>query len=317
MNIIRQLILENWTLKLVSVLLAWALWLFVRGDTGAERVVTVPLEVRIPQGMEITNERPNSVDVTVRGVVPASWFGQSVPTCLIDLQSFSEGSHVVPLAPENVRIPRAAGIQVLKVNPARVTIVLQRTISREVPVVVATRGSPAPGFDVYGKSASPNMILITGPRSHVDRIREVSTEPVPLTGQKQTIRMFASLDILDTTVRSTPVGPIEVRVILGVHRRPYAVEHVPVRVDSDKYTTVPLKVTVELLVPTNYGNPITAGDLSVTVATGGLDESKMPARVKPEVKFATNLDPAIVIDEIKPAEILVRKAETTVRRRGR
>jgi YbbR domain-containing protein len=317
MRAIRDFILENWTLKLTSILLAWILWLFVRGEPGTERVITVPLEVRIPQGMEITNERPNSVDVTVRGTIPSTWFGQAVPTCVIDMQGYSEGEHVVPLTPDNVRIPRASGLEVLKVNPARVNLVLERTISKEVPVVVTTRGNPASGFDVYGKSASPNMIIITGPRSHINRIQQISTEPVSLTGQKQTIRTLANLNIQDNSVRSTPVGPIEVRIFLGVHREPFTIARVPVHVDNNQYSVTPSRVSVELLVPKNYTGTLTPNDVSVTVSTLMLAEEKLPAKVKPEVKLVTNLDPAIIINNVEPAEITVRKIAVPERKRER
>ncbi len=310
MRIIREFILQNWALKLTSILLAWILWLFVRGgDPGAERVITVPLEIRISRDMEITNERPNSVDVTVRGMISNAWFGQSIPTCSIDLQGFDEGEHIVPLTPDNVRLPRASGLEILKVNPARVTLVLERTISKEVPVIVPTRGDPAPGYDIYGKSALPSTILITGPRSHVEKIQHISTEPVPVTAQKQTIRMFANLSIRDNMVRSTPVGPIEVQVILGAHRSVVTIPRVPVQVDDNKYLTIPQRVSVQVLVPVTFKGNLTADDLSATVSTSSLVSSSQSTRLKPDVKFITQLDPAIVIRDTEPAEVLLRKKQ--------
>lgn len=307
MKILRQFILENWTLKLMSIFLAWILWLFVRAETGGERVITIPLEVQISRNMEITNERPNSVDVTVRGTVSNVWFGQALPTCSIDLQGLDEGEHVVPLTPENVRIPRASGLEVLKVSPARVNLVLERSISREVPVVVPTRGEPTPGFDIYGKFAIPSMILITGPRSHVQQIEHISSEPVSLTGQKQSLRVFANLSIRDSRIRSTPVGPIEVQVTIGVHRKQTVVSRVPVQVDDSRYMTAPQRISVEILVPVDFKGSLTPADISAAVSTTALDESKLPVRVKPEVKFLTRLDPGIVIKEIQPPEVTVRR----------
>ena len=57
----KEYFLENWTLKATALLLALILWLFVRGEPGAERVVAIPLEVRISHQMEITNERPATI----------------------------------------------------------------------------------------------------------------------------------------------------------------------------------------------------------------------------------------------------------------
>ncbi len=307
MRALRNLILENWSLKLTSLFLAWILWLFVRGDPGAERVITVPLEVRIPPHMEITNERPNTVDVTVRGTLSNSWFGQQIPTCTLNLQAFDEGEHVVPLSPGNVQIPRSAGLEVLKVNPARITLVLERTISREVPIIVPLRGNPAPGFEVYGKSASPGRILITGPRSHVDAITQIPTEQVSVTGQKQSIRMFANLNIRDNTIRSTPVGPVEVQVTVVARTRLRTISRVPVRTDDRLYSTSPSRVSVELLLTENFKGSVTPDDISVSVSTTDLDKSKLPMRTKPEVRLGGKLDPLTLVKGVLPAEVTVRR----------
>ncbi|HYK90968.1 MAG TPA: CdaR family protein [Acidobacteriota bacterium] len=307
MRIFREFILENWALKLTSILFAWILWLFVRGEPGAERVITVPLEVRISRDMEITNERPTSVDITVRGTISNAWFGPSIPTCDIDLQGYREGEHVVPLLPENVRLPRASGLEVLKINPARITLMLERTISKEVPVAVPTRGEPASGYEIYGRSALPGMILITGPRSHVEHIQNISTEPISITGQKLPIRMFANLDIRDNLVRTTPVGPIEVQVILGAHRRLTLIPRIPIQVDDSRYATIPQRISVNVLVPVTFKGNLSASDLSATVTTSNLQESSLPARVKPEVRFVAEADPAIIIKDVEPAEVIVRK----------
>ena len=137
----KEYLLENWTLKATSLLLALILWLFVRGEPGGpERVVSVPLEVQLPRLMEITNERPNTVEVTLRGAMN-TWFNQPLPTCVVDLQGYGEGRHVIPLTPETVRTAKGSGIEVMQVTPARVTLVLERTISREVPITVPVAGS--------------------------------------------------------------------------------------------------------------------------------------------------------------------------------
>ncbi len=309
MSLLKEFILENWTLKLMSVLLAWILWLFVRGEPGTERVITVPFEVRISRDMEITNERPNSVDVTVRGIIPNTWFGQTIPTCSIDLQGYSEGEHNIPLSPANVHLPRASGLEVLKITPARVTLVLEKTISKEVPIVVTTRGEPPSGFDVYDKTASPSVVLLTGPRSHVERLQHIATEPVPLTGEEQSIRMLSNLNIRDNMVRSMPVGPVEVKITIGVHRKLTTVPNVPVQVDDGNYTTSPQKVSIHVLVPIDFKGSLAASDFSVTVSTKNLSEpeSTLPERVKPEARLITKLDPAIVIKEVQPAEVTVRR----------
>jgi YbbR domain-containing protein len=219
-GLIQEYLLQNWTLKVTAILLAFILWLFVRGEPGPERVVPgVPLEVQVPRQMEITNKRPTSVEVTMRGTAFSDlWLSHPIPTtCMIDLSEAKEGEHVVTLTPENVKTPKGSGIEVTRVNPARVNLVLEATVSKEVSITVPVRGEPSHGFEIYGRSSKPSTVIITGPRSHIDPVREISTEVVSIKEQKQPVRVFVGLDIKDNSVRTSLANPVQVDIPIGPH----------------------------------------------------------------------------------------------------
>lgn len=301
-----QILLENWTLKLTAVFLAFILWLVVRGDPAAERVITIPLEISIPRNMEITNDRPSAVDVTLRGSSTSMWVIQQM-SCNIDLRSADEGDHVVPLTPDNIRLPQAAGVEVVGIRPARIPVNLEATISREVPISVATRGDPAPGYDIYSKAARPSTVLLSGPRTHVEGLNEVSTESVSLSDLKTSIRTYVNLNVKDPMVHTMPSGAVQVSIDIGVHRRSITVRRIPIVADEDGVTIRPAFVSVQLLVPADYTAPLTPADFSATVDLGNVDVSEPEIRVKPDVRFAYPVDSAIIIKEISPAEVLVRR----------
>ena len=307
MRFFNQLLIENWGLKLLSVFLALVLWFFVRGDPGAERILTVPLEIHIPNGMEITSERPTSVDVTVRGPIANSWFGQSVPTCIVNLAEATEGLHSITLGPQNVRIPGASGFEVIKINPPRISLTLEQTISKEVSVSAATTGEPAAGFEIYGKSCNPAAVIITGPRSHVEKISKITTEIISLNEQKQSMRVFKNLDMHDNLLRTIPVGPIEVNVEIGGRRRTVTIDRVQVEIDNADYIAVPSQVSVLVLVPIAYKQGPTAESLKATAELPGSELPETPAKVKLSVSFTKQLDPAIIIKDVVPSEVTVRK----------
>jgi YbbR domain-containing protein len=302
-----QLVLENWTLKLTAVFLGFALWLVVRGDPGAERVITVPLEISIPRTMEIVRDRPSTVDVTLRGTAGSTWLAQQI-SCMVDLRSAQEGEHIVPLTPENIQFPRAAGLEIVGIRPARVLVDLERTVSKEVPVSVATRGDPAQGYDVYAKSAQPSRVNLSGPRSRVENIAEVSTESIALSDRKESFRASTNLNIQDPLVHSDPVGPISVSINIGVHRRTITIHKVAVSADAG-LSVAPQYVTVQLLVPQDMSRKITAADLSATVLETELALSESSRKVKPAIKLVKAPDAAIAIKEVLPAEVTVRKKE--------
>jgi len=306
---IKEVLLENWSLKITSIFLAFILWLVVRGDTPAERVISVPLEVRVQRNMMITNERPGTVDVTVRGVFANMWFGSSLPTYIIDLQSYDEGEHIVQLSPANVHIPRASGLEAIAVRPARLKLVLERTVAKEVPIRVVTRGEPGTGIDVYGIMLAPSTVVLSGPRSSVDRIQEISTETISIEGQRQSTRTFANLDIRDDAVHSTPPGPVEVSIQLGPHRRLQRVTGIPVGTDSPGAKVVPRTVAVLVLVPITFEKPLTAGDFVATVSLSNSDPEARSVTLKPDVRLKNPSDPAIVIRNVSPAEVAIQRAK--------
>jgi YbbR domain-containing protein len=219
-NILRKYLLDNWTLKATALLLALLLWLFVHGEPGPERVVTIPLEVQVPSQMEIVNERVATVEVTMRGAnLSGKWFNAPLPTCVIDLQKAGEGEHTVTLTRNNIQISKGSAIEILQVNPARVMLVLERTISREVPIVVPLRGKPPRGFEVYDQAHNPVRLIITGPRSRIESISSVSTEPISLSEQVQTARFFVNLHLKNNAIRTSWVDPIQVDIRIGPRKK--------------------------------------------------------------------------------------------------
>jgi YbbR domain-containing protein len=302
-----NLLLENWTLKLTAVFLGFILWLVVRGDPGAERVITVPLEITIPRTMQIVNERPSAVDVTLRGTSGSMWLVQQI-ACVVDLGSGREGEHIVPLTPDNIRFPRTAGLEIVGIRPARILVDLEATVTKEVPVAVATRGDPAPGYDVYAKYSEPSRVMISGPRTRVENISEISTESVALSDRKETLRILTYLNIKDPMVHSDPVGPVAVSIEIGVHRRTVTVPRVAVSAGPE-YSVSPAHISVQLLIPQDLPHKLTAADLSATVPDLESDPPQAPRKVKPEVKFVNTPDAAIIIKEVSPAEVTVRKKE--------
>jgi len=216
---IKEYLLENWNLKATALLLALILWLFVRGEPGSERVVTIPLEVQVPSQMEIVSERLATIEVTMRGTtLSTQWFNTPLPTCVIDLQRAQEGEHVVILTPDNVRIPKGSRIEILQVNPTRVVLALERTISKEVPIIVPVRGKLPHGLEMYNKSQNPVSLIVTGPRSRIEALAEVTTDAISLSEQNQSARFLVNLKLKNSAIRTSWINPVQVDIEIGPHR---------------------------------------------------------------------------------------------------
>ncbi|MDR0842244.1 MAG: hypothetical protein LBP68_02365, partial [Acidobacteriota bacterium] len=272
-----KLLSENWLLKMTSLVLAMALWLFVHGDPGPERVVAVPLEVRVPRQMEIINQRPASVEVTMRGVsVSNSWFSQPLPNCVVDLQNAPEGEHVVTLTQGNIKMAQGTGIEILQINPARLSIILEPTISKEVPIITPVEDGPPEGYEVYNKYSRPASVIITGARSRIAPIIELETMPISLAEQREPGRFFMNLNLPEPSIRTSAEGPIQVQANVGQSRRLHTVSGIPVTVEGGNYSTVPKQVTVQIFAPPNFIERATTDNFRAVVRPGVIDAAKLP-----------------------------------------
>ena len=214
---------------------------------------------------------------------------------------------MIQLSPQNVRFPRASGLEPIAVRPARLKVTLERTAAKEVPIRVVTRGEPGVGIDVYGIALMPPTATISGPRSSIEKMRDVATEPVALADQRVSIRKFLNLDIRDDAVHSIPSGPVQVTIELGPHRRLQKVAKIPVVCKDDTLAVSPRWITIQVLVPISYTRVLIAAEFSAAVNVPDPASVQAPVKIKPEVRLKDPGDPAIVIKDVQPAEVTVRK----------
>jgi len=304
---LRKYVLNDWPLKTASLLISLSLWIFVHGEPGHERVISVQLEVRKPQQMETIGRLPASVEVTMRGsAVSGAWLSQIPPTCVVDLQNASEGEHIVTLTSENIRINQRGGIEILRISPARLTITLETTVSKEVPIVVPITAGPPNGFEIYNQFTQPLSVIITGARSRVAPVTEVETMPISLEDQREPGRFFVNLNLHDSSLRASEENLILVQVAVGPVRRLHTISKIPVIVEGGDYSFTPEYVSVQILAPPEYIKSVTAEDFHAVVRSGAFDAARLPANGKLTVQLMKGSDGAVVIRAITPPEITIK-----------
>jgi YbbR domain-containing protein len=192
---------RHFGLKVLSLVLAVLLWMVVSGEETVERGLRVPLELlQVPAGLELTGEVPATVDVRVRG---ASGTLSRVSTgdvvAVLDLRSARSGRRLFPLTPDQVRVP--FGVEVVQVQPSALAMAFESSASRQVPVVPAVDGRPAPGYVVGQMTADPKTVEVIGPETAVRRVTEALTEPVSVSGARDHVRQSVILGLIDPSLR--------------------------------------------------------------------------------------------------------------------
>ena len=83
----------------------------------------------------------------------------------VDLTGGRPGSRLFHLRNDEVRAP--FGVEVAQVLPSTVSLELEKSATRVLPVVPAVSGEPAPGFVVGRRTAEPATVKVIGPESRV------------------------------------------------------------------------------------------------------------------------------------------------------
>lgn len=207
-----KVLTAHWELKLLSLLAAALLWGFVVGGEKVEMVLTVPLEFQgIPAGLELTAERPDSVDVQLRGlrVQLARLRGEALRV-QVRLDDARTGETIRRLLPEQVRVP--PGVQVVRITPSRLRLELEAVESATVKVVPRLTGAPPAGFVLKDVTVSPPAVEVRGPRSEVRSLRQVETEPIDLSTLRGPVRRSVRLAGPGGSVRFVGDRAAEVRL---------------------------------------------------------------------------------------------------------
>ncbi|MCK4691181.1 MAG: YbbR-like domain-containing protein, partial [Desulfuromonadales bacterium] len=177
-----RLLTENWTLKLLSLVFALILWIFIMGERRQEVGYRVPLELQnIPAELMVANEVPSLVDVRVSGprtlLMKVSPKDISITVDLVDLQP---GLTTFKRLEERLNLP--SGLRVTRLSPSFIDLKLERIRQKRVPVKIALVGEPLAGYRIGSVRAVPERVLVEGAESELKNVREVTTEPIDLSG---------------------------------------------------------------------------------------------------------------------------------------
>jgi len=190
----------NIWLKLLSLILAIALWFFVMLSGRSGIILDVPVKfVNIPAGFEIVGA-PKTVSVGIEGQERLlKNLKQEEISVVIDLSTSRAGKNLFHISEKNIKIPKA--LVITNISPRTIGLILEERLRKEVPVEPVIIGFPAEGFKVKEIKVIPERVTIEGPRSVITRIHRVNTEPIDITGINSDLYYNAYLDLAKSNVK--------------------------------------------------------------------------------------------------------------------
>jgi|SRR6185295_10843568 len=219
MHRLKDLFLENWYLKLFSLVLAIGLWAMISKESTSEVFIEVPVEYQnVPPKTEVIGATARTVEVRLRG--PSTLVREIAATdvrTVIDLgQLPQDGEKTIPLNAQNVHAP--FGVEVVLVTPSSLQVSLEPTVSVTLHILPETTGHLPAGYEIEAIAFKPPDVTAEGPASHVRSQVNVKTTPIDLAGKKATFTQNVNLDLPDPLVRFPEATPVRAQV--KIRRKP-------------------------------------------------------------------------------------------------
>lgn len=216
LNRLKTLFLDNYPIKIVSLAFAIILWFYVNSRGGTEMDIAVPLELKnVPARLVVVGDIMDEVTVRVKGRdrILQTLATQPIRAAL-DLTDAREGDQVFFMDPSAIAVP--ANIQITRINPQRILVHLEPVLRKEIPVSAIVSGQPAPGYRIGRVETVPASVTVEGPRSIVDPLAQLVTEPIDVTGARKTFVHEAKLNLQGKQIQVDPAKPILIKIhIIG------------------------------------------------------------------------------------------------------
>jgi YbbR domain-containing protein len=198
----RRFLTENIGWKLLSVLLAFCLWIAVAREPEMSTSMTVPVLFRnMPGDLDFASEAPERVHLEVRGPAGRLTAESLAQTAVMfDLSGLQPGERTFNIQNRNIRqLP--FGVFFNRAIPSQVSLRLERLVSKEVPIEPSYGRAPQEGYIVTNYTFDPPKVRIKGPESRVKIMDHVITDPIDVSGVVSQASKQTQIRVQDPQVR--------------------------------------------------------------------------------------------------------------------
>ena len=284
-RVLRKIFVEDWSLKLLSLAITLVLWLVV---TGQNEPVTTHVSVQLnfvrPQSLEISNDPPKTVDVTLTGSRSKLDNLSALDlVATIDLTDQRSGEHLIRFA-DKALLSLPHGVNVDGFLPSSTPIRLESIVERELKVDPKFEGRPADGFEVYSVTPNQPTVTVRGPSSHVGTLDSAPTETVWLSGQKESFTASnVAINVPDPKVDLVDPA-VDIQVMIGERRVEKSFPGIAV-VGPTGNPVDPQTVTVNLLGPVRVLESLKHEDIKLKLNDDFLPQLSLPEKFQGKVSL--------------------------------
>lgn len=199
---------------LVALIAAVLLWHGLAGQKnenisvrGVKAALTL---VNMPRDLVLMSSVPDTISLQLRGPLSKSLGAAAGLEVYLDLADVRPGTSALTIDADGIGLPDEVTVE--SIEPATITLELERLISENVDLQPLVEGVPAPGFTVGEVRISPIQVNVQGPESRVLELAYVETTPVSVEGAAGPIEATVLPRLPDPLLRSLTVVPIVIVV---------------------------------------------------------------------------------------------------------
>ncbi len=291
-------------LKLLSLLLALALWFAVSGEERTEISLHMAVEfVNLPAQMVITGEVPAEVQVRVIGprsiVNKLSQTRQSLP---IDLAGYKSGPHTYRLGPNSFSFPR--GVVVTSFQPNPLNFNLSATITATLPIKPILAGSLPEGYELVNAKTKPAQVTVTGPAEELSDLKFIPTHPLDLSRLTEMTITATDLDFKNLHLSLKNHVPILAELDIRTKTLTRTLPEVPVMPDPGPANLRPAHVAVIVQGPWPLVKDLKLADVKATVDTRSLGHGRARLNV------SISLPQGVTLVRLQPGSVTCSPGKT-------
>ena len=280
---------RNKLLKLLSLLLALALWFAVSGEERTETTLNMALElVNLHQSLMVTSEVPPSIQVRVIG--PRSiitGLSQTRLTETLDLAGYKIGRHTFYLGPNSFNFPR--GIQVIRIQPNPINLTLAATMTQTLPIKPVLENNPPEGYQVLSAQTRPAQVIVKGPYPELAELNFIPTLPIDLSHLKEHTIIATDLDFKNLHLTLKEPVPILADIMIGPKTLTRTIAKVPVLPGPQPARVSPAQVSLTVKGPWPVVQGLTPEDLQAKVDTRNLSPGRHRLIISVELPAGVSL----------------------------
>jgi len=300
---------RNWMLKLLCLVLAFAVWQGVRESNSHEMVVAdVPLVVTAGDGHAVLEQSSDVVSIRFRGSrEDISYISRDQVSLEIDLSGRSDRlRQTVKLLPRYVKMPSRA--HAVHFYPSEITVTIDREVERLLPVKAAFEGTLPEGVQLEKAVCEPASVRVRGAEQRLRDLEQVRTVPIHLDGRYNSFKTHVAVAANGQPWTAEPERvSVQMELVERVSTRRIEKKQVRPLLASDDTRVVkirPEKVDIVL-----RGSPQRIENLNTRDIYAYVDCTELTESAEYEVPVRIDVPPGIQVEKIEPpiVQVVVKK----------